>query len=53
MNEWLPIANLLLNALLIPLLFILNGIKNELARLAAVLISHAERLDRIERRQDK
>ena len=53
MNDWVPLANLLLNVLLIPLLIILNGIKNELARLAGVIESHAGRIDRIERKQDK
>ncbi len=52
-NDWLGIANLALNCLLIPLLWILAGIKEELAKLTATIASHATRLDRIEREQDR
>lgn len=52
-NDWIPIANLALNLLLIPLLLILNGIKNEISKMTAILDAHATRIDRIERRQDK
>ena len=53
MNEYLPLANLFLNLLLIPLLLILNGIKVEIAKLSSVIAGHAERIERIERMQDR
>ena len=52
MNEYIPIANLALNLLFIPLVLILNGIRIELAKLTSTIESHAERIERIERHQD-
>lgn len=60
MNEYLPLANLMLNLLIIPLLVLLNGIKIELTKLNGRIQNHDERIrghsgriDRIERIQDQ
>ena len=53
MNEWIPLANFLINLLIIPLVKILWDIKVGLASLEATVLSHSDRLDRIERNQDR
>ena len=52
-TDWMQVINLLLNCLIIPLLWVLMGIKTELAKLTETISGHAERLSRIERQQDK
>ena len=51
-TDWMQVINLLLNCLIIPLLWILLGIKTEIAGIAQTIAGHAERLSRIERQQD-
>jgi hypothetical protein len=53
MTDLLPILNVALNLLIIPILKILWDIKNGLARLESTVQSQGSRLDRIERQQDK
>jgi len=49
----MQVINLLLNCLIIPLLWILMGIKTELAKLTETISGHAQRITRIEQQQDK
>lgn len=53
MPDWLPFANFALNLLLLPLLKVLWDIKQGLTRLETRMESHGNRLDRLERVQDK
>lgn len=52
MPDWIPYANFALNLLIIPLVKILWDIKQGLTRLETHVEAHAERLDRLERKQD-
>lgn len=53
MTDYLPVINIILNSLIIPLLWILMGIKSELAKLNAIIEAHESRIERIERLQDR
>ena len=57
MNEYLPLINLILNMLILPLIGILWSIRIELAkvdaRLSTLLDTHERRLMRLESIQDK
>jgi hypothetical protein len=46
--EYIPIINMILNILILPLLAVLWGIKVELARLNALLEGHGGRIERLE-----
>ena len=50
--ELVPLINMILNILILPLLAILWGIKVELARLNALLEGHDGRIERLEAVQD-
>lgn len=50
--EWLPVANFLLNLIIIPLAKILWDIRGEMIRQNGKLSAAVERLERIEHRHD-